>query len=518
MPTLTLLEQFARVFPNFCKVGTGYNASIDFGARGFIAVTPSVSKLRGLPFEAIFIDEAHHPLPSLPRHKTLYRFSATHRDEADFQYTMGHAIEDGILCDYDVIVPVATLATHHPFVCLAALLLQRAGQIRRVLAFCNSTYEARRFQMFLSNLGLAAWHFDGKTPGRKRQEVLEMFTGRLQKPVHVLVTARVLQEGIDIPNADTCMFVEPRTSYTSIIQAMGRVLRLDPAKRSALIVLPPQPFPNKKLDLATLDNAAQRTMGFDVSAPFGGVRQSKRSCSAAQRERQTAETCPSLRKPVNVLLTAQVLQEGIDIPNADTCMFVEPGFICKRSPQAITRFLRHQDGKPIASIVLPILSGKRHEMLEASAGRDCKMNTAAHARAKQSNNRSQLSGPLDRFLAVLTQADHRKCGKAAWQNIQIVDFATSKDKLLLQDVEAVYRRQLAHLPMLDLLKICFRELDAFVGHGKQTQQARKISGMKKRGTKGTKYKEMVEEAEKATRAGLEGKPANAAPSDLPAKM
>ena len=156
--------------------------------------------------------------------------------EADFRYTMGQAIADGILCDYDLTVPVTTQG--HPYRCLAGMLLSQAGRFRRVLAYCNSVSEAKRFQEYVESLGLAAWHMNGKTPLHVRRQLLASFTGPLQKPVHVLVTVQVLGEGVNIPNADTCMFVEPRNSYTSIIQAIGRVLRLHPAKPLAHIVLP----------------------------------------------------------------------------------------------------------------------------------------------------------------------------------------------------------------------------------------------------------------------------------------
>ena len=157
---------------------------------------------------------------------------------------MGQAIEDGVLCDYDITVPALT--AHHAYVCLADLLLKQAGRFRRVLAYCNSIAEAKRFRMVLRELGLAAWHINGKTPSHKRQAVMAEFAGPLQKPVHVLVTVEVLGEGINIPNADTCMFVEPRNSYTSIVQAIGRVLRNHPAKTLAHIVLPAVAIPNSR--------------------------------------------------------------------------------------------------------------------------------------------------------------------------------------------------------------------------------------------------------------------------------
>ena len=180
----------------------------------------------------------------MPQSAELYRFSATYKEEPDFRYTMGQAIEDGVLCDYDITVPALT--AHHAYVCLANLLLKQVGRFRRVLAYCNSVAEAKRFRMVLRELGLAAWHMNALTPPKKREAVIAEFAGALQKPVHVLVTVEVLGEGINIPNADTCMFVEPRNSYRSIIQAIGRVLRHHRAKTLAHIVLPAVAVPNSR--------------------------------------------------------------------------------------------------------------------------------------------------------------------------------------------------------------------------------------------------------------------------------
>ena len=231
------MDQFSLYFSGFCKVGTGHNQKIDLGAKGFIAVTNSVHLLKSLKFDAVFVDEGHHPLPSgMPKYEELYRFSATHPDEPDFRYTMGQAVDDGVLCDYDITVPAVT--EHHAYVCLADLLVKQAGRFRRVLAYCNSIAEAKKFKMVAEELGLAAWHINKATSMKGRMAAIEDFSGDLTKPVHVMVTVEVLGEGINIPNADTCMFVEPRNSYRSVIQAIGRVLRHHPSKTLAHIVLP----------------------------------------------------------------------------------------------------------------------------------------------------------------------------------------------------------------------------------------------------------------------------------------
>ena len=249
VPLRALLDQFAQDFPGFCKVGTRHNKKIDLDARGFIAVTKSVYLLQNLQFHTILVDEAHHPLPpKLPKRKELFQFSATLEEEKgiDFQYTMGKAIEDGVLCDYDITVPAVT--AHHPYVCLADLLLKHAGRFRRVLAYCNTVAEAKRFEMVLKELGLGAWHINAKTEWKERKRVMDDFTGSLKKPVHVLVTVEVLGEGVNIPNADTCMFVEPRNSYRSIIQAIGRILRHHPAKPLGHIILPAVAVPERGPD------------------------------------------------------------------------------------------------------------------------------------------------------------------------------------------------------------------------------------------------------------------------------
>ena len=242
MPSRLLLEQFATEFPTFCKVGTGYNKNINKRALGFIAVSDSVHLLERIEFQAIFVDEAHHPLPpGMPSSRELLRFSATHRDTSDFEYSMDQAIEDGVLCDYDLYVPFVSGA--HAYAGLVHLLLRHPGRFRRVLAYCNSVKEAKLVQRAFEEVGMAAWHINGGTDRKNREEVMQAFSGRMQKPVHVLVTVQVLGEGVNIPNADTCMFVEPRDSYTSIVQAVGRVLRQHMAKPLAHIILPAVTMP-----------------------------------------------------------------------------------------------------------------------------------------------------------------------------------------------------------------------------------------------------------------------------------
>ncbi|CAE7208933.1 unnamed protein product [Symbiodinium sp. CCMP2456] len=267
VPSRVLLEQFAQEMPDFCKVGTNYNSKIDLASRRFVAVSDSVRLLEKLEFEAAFVDEGHHPLPpGMPSCKDLFRFSATHAGGVDFRYSLGEAIEQGVLCEYDLTVPVTTEG--HPYICLANLLMAQAGRFRRVLAYCNSIAEARRFQQVLEITGLAAWHINGDTSRKVRERVMNEFSGDLQKPLHVLVTVQVLGEGVNIPNADTCMFVEPRSSYVSIIQAIGRVLRPHSTKPLSHVVLPAIAVPS----MPNTDGAVSRALDETVKSPESDAR------------------------------------------------------------------------------------------------------------------------------------------------------------------------------------------------------------------------------------------------------
>ena len=142
------------------------------------------------------------------------------------------------------------VAAGHVYAGLVHLLLRHPGRFRRVLAYCNTVAEAKLVQRAFEEVGMEAWHINAGTNRKQREETIQAFCGRMQKPAHVLVTVQVLGEGVNIPNADTCMFVEPRDSYTSIVQAVGRVLRQHAAKPLAHIILPAVTMPAEEGTLA----------------------------------------------------------------------------------------------------------------------------------------------------------------------------------------------------------------------------------------------------------------------------
>ena len=101
---------------------------------------------------------------------------------------------------------------------------------RKILAFCNTVHEAITFTNMLLDVGIAADHYNAQTLASQRQEILSNFQRReAHGGLRVLVTVDVLSEGVDLPAADTCLFVAPRRGIR-LRQCVGRVLRTHPEK------------------------------------------------------------------------------------------------------------------------------------------------------------------------------------------------------------------------------------------------------------------------------------------------
>eukprot|EP00438_Fugacium_kawagutii_P002182 Skav228816 [mRNA] locus=scaffold359:340431:343094:+ [translate_table: standard] len=118
-------------------------------------------------------------------------------------------------------------------------LIQNLPLSRKILAFCNTVHEAQAFTSTLSEAGIAADHYNGKTGPVERQDILKSFQRpELHGGIRVLVTVDVLSEGVDLPVADTCLFVAPRQGVR-LRQCVGRVLRKHHEKVDALVIAPP---------------------------------------------------------------------------------------------------------------------------------------------------------------------------------------------------------------------------------------------------------------------------------------
>eukprot|EP00438_Fugacium_kawagutii_P032986 Skav223987 [mRNA] locus=scaffold6785:14752:17589:+ [translate_table: standard] len=257
VPKLDLMEQLAQLLEStlswqVARVGTGHPA--DLSAQVFVCVRNSAWQLSNLTFDLVIFDEAHHYEPSplgmseqssgihaqqvlaLNTPKRIFFTATLRKNSASFDFRLRPAIEAGVVKDYTVMVPVVTAGDPRPSL---VKLIQNLTLSRKILAFCNTVQEAKDFTLLLLDAGITADHYNGKTAGGRRQEVLRSFqSSERLGGIRVLVTVDVLSEGVDLPMADTCLFVDPRQGIR-LQQCVGRVLRNHTQKLDALVIAPP---------------------------------------------------------------------------------------------------------------------------------------------------------------------------------------------------------------------------------------------------------------------------------------
>ncbi|WP_311245294.1 MULTISPECIES: DEAD/DEAH box helicase family protein [unclassified Microbacterium] len=232
-------------------------------------------------FELVILDEAHRVTPgsalglhvldasSILAHKRLAA-TATPRqfhitaegergDEGDLldetiygpiahEYGLRQAIGDGVLCDYSVHATV--IAEEH----LGALVDLDDDELRlhlgvaalhrarhqlgagRIITYLRSVERARRFVLMAQDSGIDAFVITGDDPASDRRAILEAAFG--DSPHGVVANVRCLTEGVDVPNLDAVLFVDPRKAKVDTVQAVGRVLRRAPGKHVGRIIIP----------------------------------------------------------------------------------------------------------------------------------------------------------------------------------------------------------------------------------------------------------------------------------------
>jgi len=196
------------------------------------------------------------------------------------------ALARGILCDYEVLTigvrasEVDKLIADHRFVslnrgnfspltandfaCLVALRLAvEKYQIAHAVSFHSRVQWAEQFRDLSQEFNrtfqelpqIRSLHVKGKMASSERDAILRQF--RAYSP-SLVTNARCLTEGVDIPEIDCVMFVDPKSSTVDIVQAAGRAMRRADGKTKSYIVLP---FVVR--DGASIDEAAA-SAGFDL--------------------------------------------------------------------------------------------------------------------------------------------------------------------------------------------------------------------------------------------------------------
>jgi superfamily II DNA or RNA helicase len=105
--------------------------------------------------------------------------------------------------------------------------LAAATQTTRAILFHESIEEVERLYVELSKVGIPAVMEHSRLPSRIRRRSIECFRSGAAR---VIVSARSLIEGFNVPSADTGVIVASSSSTRQRIQSIGRVLRRDEAQ------------------------------------------------------------------------------------------------------------------------------------------------------------------------------------------------------------------------------------------------------------------------------------------------
>ncbi|MBY8864527.1 DEAD/DEAH box helicase [Streptomyces sennicomposti] len=199
-------------------------------------------------------------------------------------YSHADAIEDGVLADYQLLVPTITdtdlrsaltdtdlqtgfgpMAHRTSALHLAVLKAMTEHDLHHVIVYFQQVADAadfaRQFPHTLRTLtadqhpawstDLSVQSIDGTHTPRQRHTILTRFE---QADRAVLTNAQVLSEGVDLPAVDAIVFADRTSSVRRIVQALGRALRKPPTldhKTASLIIpayTPPGADPTDLLD------------------------------------------------------------------------------------------------------------------------------------------------------------------------------------------------------------------------------------------------------------------------------
>lgn len=173
-------------------------------------------------------------------------FGVTPGEVADLIAARAFVTPDG-----DDIVDAGELATH-----VGVLRAVREFGVRRALSFHRTVEGARVFARRLpqvanwlsgtsdGGVAIVADSVSGAEPIDRRRAVLARLRALTGTEAGVVANARCLAEGVDVPELDGIVFVDPKSSETDIVQAVGRAIRKSDTKAGISTVLLPVVVPN----------------------------------------------------------------------------------------------------------------------------------------------------------------------------------------------------------------------------------------------------------------------------------
>ena len=97
-----------------------------------------------------------------------------------------------------------------------------------------------RGQQAQKAMKVVAEHLDGSDSALERNRGLRLLRegGSSRYECRMVCNAKLFTEGVDVPELDSVVFLDPRKSHIDIVQAVGRVMRKSKGKRFGYIIIP----------------------------------------------------------------------------------------------------------------------------------------------------------------------------------------------------------------------------------------------------------------------------------------
>ena len=185
-------------------------------------------------YELINIKNYTKIIKSLVKYNNNVYLSATIDKNDDFEYysqDIRTMIDLKYLCDYQINIPIFNEDPTNKNICEHLL-----KYYRNIIIYCNSHKEGNLINNLINVLQLnSSEYIDCNTPKKKRDIIIEKYKNG---KIPFLVNVRILVEGFDAPITKGVCFMHLPTNKTTLIQIIGRCLRLHPTKTIANIILP----------------------------------------------------------------------------------------------------------------------------------------------------------------------------------------------------------------------------------------------------------------------------------------
>ena len=173
-------------------------------------------------------------IKNLARYNNNVYLSATIDKTDGFEYyskDIRDMINLGYLCDYTIHIPIFSEDPDNKKVCEHLL-----KNYRNVIIYCNSQKEGKEINKLMNKIqNHSSDYIDCNTPKKKRNDIINKYK---KGEIPFLVNVRILVEGFDAPITKGVCFLHLPANKTTLIQIIGRCLRLHPTKTIANIILP----------------------------------------------------------------------------------------------------------------------------------------------------------------------------------------------------------------------------------------------------------------------------------------